>query len=71
MHTIKFIYWKEDGAWIGSLQDYSNAWTQGKTLDDLKEHLKDLYHDLTSGQLPGICSCILRTDRFGGETYES
>ena len=29
-------------------------WTQGETLDDLKDHLRDLYHDLTSGELPGI-----------------
>lgn len=71
MQTIKFIYWEENGAWIGSLQDDPDYWTQGETLDDLKEHLKVLYHDLTSGQLPGICSCILRTDRIGGETYES
>ena len=29
-------------------------WTQGETLDDLIEHLKDLYLDLSSGQIPGI-----------------
>jgi hypothetical protein len=29
-------------------------WTQGDSLDDLKDHLVDLYRDLTSGQLPGI-----------------
>ena len=49
-----FVYWEEDGAWIGYFQEYPDYWTQGDTLDDLKEHLKDLYHDLTSGQLPGI-----------------
>jgi hypothetical protein len=36
------------------LQDYPDYGTQGKTLDDLKEHLKDLYHDVTSGAIPGI-----------------
>jgi len=54
MRTVKFVYWQEDSAWIGYLQDYPDYWTQGETLDDLKEHLKDLYHDLTSGELPGI-----------------
>jgi hypothetical protein len=29
-------------------------WTQGETLDDLKEHLRDLHADLTNGQLSGI-----------------
>jgi hypothetical protein len=54
MQTVKFVYWQEGNAWIGYLQDYPDYWTQGETLDDLKEHLKDLYRDLTSGELPGI-----------------
>jgi len=45
MHTVKFVYWEEDGALIGYLQDYPDYWTQGETLEDLKEHLRDLYHD--------------------------
>lgn len=54
MQTVKFVYWEEDGAWLGYLQDYPDYWTQGETLDDLREHLQDLYHDLTSEALPGI-----------------
>lgn len=52
--TVKYVYWQQDDAWLGYLQDYPDYWTQGETLDDLLEHLKDLYLDLTSGQLPGI-----------------
>ena len=48
------LYWQEDDAWLGYLQDYPDYWTQGKTLDDLIEHLLDLYRDVTSGELPGI-----------------
>ena len=54
MKTIKIVVWEEDGAWLGYLQDYPDYWTQGETLDDLKDNLRDLYADLTSGQLPGI-----------------
>jgi hypothetical protein len=54
MRTVKFVYWQEGATWIGYLQDYPDYWTQGETFDDLKDHLKDLYHDLGSGQLPGI-----------------
>lgn len=54
MHAVKIIIWEEGGAWIGHLQDYPDYWTQGVTLDDLKEHLKDLYHDIASGRIPGI-----------------
>ena len=54
MQTVKYVHWAEDGAWLGYLQDFPDYWTQGKTLEDLQEHLRDLYADLTSGQLPGI-----------------
>jgi hypothetical protein len=56
MYTVKFVYWEEDEPWIGYLQDHPeyDYWTQGETLDNLKEHLGDLYHDLTRGELPGI-----------------
>ena len=53
--TLKFTYWRErDGAFLGYLNDYPDHWTQGESLDDLKDHLKDLY-DLFSGEpIPGI-----------------
>jgi predicted RNase H-like HicB family nuclease len=54
MQILKFICWQDGGAWLGYLQDYPDYWTQGETLDDLKAHLKDLYQDITSGQIPGI-----------------
>ena len=54
MQTLKYVFWQSDDAWLGYLQDYPDYWTQGETLDDLIEHLKDLYVDVTSGQIPGI-----------------
>jgi predicted RNase H-like HicB family nuclease len=54
MQVVKVVVWEEDGAWLGYLQEYPDYWTQGETLDELREHLKDLYHELTGGQLPGI-----------------
>lgn len=52
--SVKFVYWRGDAAWLGYLQDYPDYWTQGETLEDLKEHLVDLYRDITSGEIPGI-----------------
>lgn len=54
MQTVKMVYWQSEGHWLGYLQDYPDYWTQGETLDDLKEHLKDLLVDFGSGQLDGI-----------------
>jgi hypothetical protein len=30
MQTIKYVYWQEDDAWLGYLQDYPDYWTQGE-----------------------------------------
>ena len=54
MKIVTIVYWEEDGGWIGYLQEYPDYWTQGESLDDLKDHLRDLYHEITSEQIPGI-----------------
>lgn len=54
MHTVRVVVWEQDGGWIGYLQEHPDYWTQGDTLDELREHLKDLYRDITSGQIPGV-----------------
>jgi predicted RNase H-like HicB family nuclease len=54
MSSTKYVYWQEDDAWIGYLQDFPDYWTQGTSRADLEEHLKDLFLDMTSGDLSGI-----------------
>ncbi len=49
MAEIRFVYWEEDGAWLGYLREYPEYLTPGETLRNLQEHLLDLYRDLTSG----------------------
>jgi predicted RNase H-like HicB family nuclease len=53
MQTVKYVYWQEGDTWLGYLQDYPDYWTQGESLEDLVEHLKDLVIDLAGGQIPG------------------
>lgn len=50
----KFVYYKEDNMWIGWLEKYPDYRTQGKTLTELKENLKDIYEELTSGRIPSV-----------------
>jgi predicted RNase H-like HicB family nuclease len=53
--TTKFTYWKEDdGKYLGYLNEYPDHWTQGETLEDLKDHLRDLYATFHSEDIPGI-----------------
>jgi len=45
----------EDGEfWLGYLEEYPDYMTQGTTMDELKENLKDLFNDLTSGKIPFV-----------------
>jgi predicted RNase H-like HicB family nuclease len=54
MQTAKYVYWQEGDAWLGYFEEFPDYWTQGESQDDLLTHLKDLYLDLTSDQIPGI-----------------
>jgi predicted RNase H-like HicB family nuclease len=40
--------------WLGHFVDFPDYMTQGETLAELEENLRDLYRDLTSGEIPGI-----------------
>ena len=53
MQIVKIVAWQEDDSWLGYLQEYPDYWKQGSSLDDLKEHLKDLQSDLSSAMIPG------------------
>jgi predicted RNase H-like HicB family nuclease len=54
MQTLKFVHWQEGEFFLGYLIDYPDYWTQGESLEDLKENLKDIYADIHSGELQGI-----------------
>ncbi len=54
MKKIKFVYWQDGDWWLGYLEEYPNYMTQGETLEELKENLRDLYEDLTSGEIPCV-----------------
>jgi predicted RNase H-like HicB family nuclease len=51
----RVTYWQEaDGKYLGYLNEYPDHWTQGEDLNDLREHLRDLYKLFTSDHIPGI-----------------
>ena len=57
---IKFVYWQDEGFWLGYLSDYPDYMTQGETFEELKENLIDLFKDLTSGLIP----CVRKIDEL-------
>ena len=54
MQTTKIVYWEEDSIWLGYLPEFPDCWTQGDTLDDLRDHLRNIYAELTGDTLTGI-----------------
>jgi len=54
METKKYVYWQEDNMWIGYLEEYPDYMTQGETIEELKENLRDIYYELTSGNIPCV-----------------
>ena len=54
MKGQRFIYWQDGQFWLGYLEEFPDYLTQGESLEDLKEHLRDLYGDLTSGVIPAV-----------------
>ena len=51
---IEYIYWNDGKFWVGYLEEYPDYQTQGLSLDELQENLRDLYADLSSGEIPNI-----------------
>ena len=54
MDTKKYTYWEDKGVWLGYLIEFPDYRTQGESLEELKENLKDLYQELTDGSIPCV-----------------
>ncbi len=60
MPKKKYVYFQDGDMWIGYWQEFPDYMTQGTTLKDLQDHLKDLYRDLTGGEIP----CVHHVDEL-------
>jgi predicted RNase H-like HicB family nuclease len=40
--------------WLGHFEEFPDYLTQGETIEELQDNLRELYHDLTNGEIPGI-----------------
>jgi predicted RNase H-like HicB family nuclease len=40
---LTMIYWKSDKFWLGKLLEHPEIMTQGETIEELEENLKDAY----------------------------
>jgi predicted RNase H-like HicB family nuclease len=49
---LKMIYWKGEKFWVGKLIEYPDIMTQGETLEELEENMKDAYMLMTMDDVP-------------------
>lgn len=54
MKRKKYVYWQDGNMWLGYFEEYPDYQTQGESLEELKESLKDIYQELTSSSVPCV-----------------
>jgi predicted RNase H-like HicB family nuclease len=50
--NLTLIYWKGKKYWLGKLLENPDIMTQGKTVQELVENIKDAYYQMTLDEIP-------------------
>lgn len=53
MDKKTITYWKDGDFWLGYINDYPEYISQGVSIEDLVDHLKDIFHDISNELVPG------------------
>jgi len=51
-NQMTMIYWKGDKFWLGKLKERPEIMTQGKTLKELEENMRDAYRMMFLEDVP-------------------
>jgi predicted RNase H-like HicB family nuclease len=52
MPTVTMVYWKGERCWLGKLLQDPEVMTQGETIEELEEHLRDAYRLVVLDDVP-------------------
>jgi predicted RNase H-like HicB family nuclease len=52
MPKLTMVYWKGKQFWLGKILEHPEIMSQGETIEDLEEHLKDAYRLLVLEDVP-------------------
>jgi predicted RNase H-like HicB family nuclease len=50
--NLTLIYWKGEKYWLGKLLEIPEIMSQGRTLQELVENIKDAYYQMTLDEVP-------------------
>ena len=51
-HKLTMIYWKSGKFWLGRLCEFPDIMTQGRTLKELEENMRDAYQMMVLDDVP-------------------
>jgi predicted RNase H-like HicB family nuclease len=52
MMTVTMVYWKSEQFWLGKLLEHPEVMTQGETIEELEENLRDAFRLLILDDVP-------------------
>jgi predicted RNase H-like HicB family nuclease len=52
MITLTMVYWKGEQFWLGKVLEHPEVMTQGETVEELEENLRDAYRLLILDDVP-------------------
>jgi len=56
MNTMTLEYWMDDGWFVGRLREVPGVFSQGQTMDDLEENIREAYRMVKES----LCAMIKR-----------
>jgi predicted RNase H-like HicB family nuclease len=52
MNKCTLVYWKGEKFWLGKILEHPEIMTQGETLEELEENIKDAYRLMVMEDVP-------------------
>jgi predicted RNase H-like HicB family nuclease len=50
--TLNMVYWRGEQFWLGKLVDHPDIMSQGETLEELEENLRDAWREMLLDDVP-------------------
>jgi len=50
--SLSMVYWKGEKFWLGKLLEYPEIMTQGRTVEELEENLRDAFRLMYLEEIP-------------------
>lgn len=62
MRTFTLEYWRDEGWYVGRLKQLPGVMSQGHTIPELEENIRDAYQLMTEAEAPPTTTAVLTRD---------